>query len=145
MAPSIQGYQIIESTKDEIDWVESQIDIFNRKQIAFSGQSEIFFNYYIKDNNKIIAGINSCFYFEEILSVNVLFVKEEYRGKGIGSILLKKVEDDAMKRGAKLSHLHTFDFNNAKDFYLRHGYEIFGELNDCPRGYKHYYFKKNLI
>jgi GNAT superfamily N-acetyltransferase len=101
-------------------------------------------NYYIKDNNEIIAGINSCFYFEEVLCVNVLFVKDEYRGRGIGSLLLSKVEETAKKIGAKLSHLHTFDFNNAKEFYLQHGYEIFGVLEDCPTGYKHYYFKKTL-
>lgn len=146
MASSSQEYKIIESTKDEIDWVESQIDNFNRTQIAFKGQSEIFLNYYVKNNDAIIiAGINSCFYFEEVLCVNVLFVRDENRGEGIGSLLLKKVEEEARKKGAKLSHLHTFDFNNAKDFYLRHGYEIYGVLDDCPTGYKHYYFKKSLI
>lgn len=145
MASSSQEYKIIESTKNEIDWVESQIDSFNRTQIEFKGHSEIFFNYYVKDNDEVIAGINSCFYFEEVLCVNVLFVKDEYRGNGIGSLLLKKVEDEARKKGAKLAHLHTFDFNNAKDFYLQHGYDIYGVLDDCPTGYKHYYFKKKLI
>jgi hypothetical protein len=36
-------------------------------------------NFYVKDNDEIIAGINCCFYFGEFLYVNVLFVKGEYR------------------------------------------------------------------
>lgn len=140
----MKQWNIIESKKNELDWVENQIDLFNRNQISFSGQSEIFLNYAAKQGNEIIAGVNSCFYLEEVLYVNVLFVKEEYRAKEIGSVLLQKVEEEARKRGAKLSHLHTFDFHNAKEFYLKHGYELFGPLENCPTGYTHYYFKKSL-
>jgi len=137
-------WNIVESVKNEIDWIENQIDTFNRNQISFSGQSEIFLNYTVKQDDEIIAGVSSCFYLEEALFVNVIFVKEEYRGKGIGSVLLKKVEDEAKKRGAKLAHLQTFDFHKAKEFYLKHGYEVFGMLDDYPTGYKHYYLKKKL-
>lgn len=137
-------WNVLESTKEEIDWVENQIDQFNRHQISFTGKSEIFLNYTIKDKDTIIAGINSCFYFEEILCIGTIFVEEAYRNQGLGSILLNKVENVARTKGAKLAHLHTFDFNEAKDFYLKHGYEIFGILDDCPTGYSHYYLKKKL-
>lgn len=43
----------------------------------------------------------------------------------------------------RLIHLDTFDFQ-AKDFYLKHGDEIFGVLEDCSKGYKRYYMKKVL-
>ncbi len=140
-----QDYKIIESTKDEIDWVESQINNYNRKLLAFSGEPETSLNFYVKDNDGIIAGINCCFYFGEFLYVNVLYVKDEYRGKGFGSILLSKVEEEARKKGAKLSQLHAFEFDNVKDFYLRHGYEIYAVMDDCPAKFKQYYFKKHLI
>ena len=45
--------------------------------------------------------------------------------------------------GAYLSHLDTFDFQ-AKDFYLKHGYEIFGTLENCPPNHNRYYLKKAL-
>ena len=44
----------------------------------------------------------------------------------------------------RLIHLDTFDFQ-AKDFYLKHGYEVFGVLDDCPKGHKRYYMKKVLV
>jgi hypothetical protein len=42
-----------------------------------------------------------------------------------------------------LSHLDTFDWQT-KEFYLKHGYEVFGVLDDCPPGHKRYYMKKVL-
>ena len=32
----------------------------------------------------------------------------------------------------------------AKDLYLKHGYEIFGILEDCSSEHRQYYLKKNL-
>ncbi len=40
-----------------------------------------------------------------------------------------------------LIHLDTFDFQ-AKDFYLKHGYDIFGILDECPQKHKRYFMKK---
>lgn len=47
------------------------------------------------------------------------------------------------KNGCYLVHLDTFDFQ-AKDFYLKHGYEIFGVLADCPKEHNRYFMKKNI-
>lgn len=75
--------------------------------------------------------------------VSVIFVDEDYRDQGLGSILLNKVESEAKTLGVKLSHLDTFDFQ-AKEFYEKHGYEVFGTLDDCPEGHKRYYMRKLL-
>ncbi len=128
-----------------LHWIDSKIDAFNRNQLSFTGKHlEISMNYVIKDENVTIAGIKSCFYLEEVLSIGVLFVEEGYRYKGLGSMLLNKVEQKAKAKGAKLAHLYTFDFQ-AKDFYLKQGYDIFGVLENCPKtGHKCYYLKKSL-
>ena len=75
--------------------------------------------------------------------ISVLFVEEQYRGKGLGTLLLQHAEQKAKAMGIRIIHLDTFDFQ-AKDFYVRQGYEIFGVLDDCPKGHKRYYLKKNL-
>jgi GNAT superfamily N-acetyltransferase len=72
-----------------------------------------------------------------------LWVKEKYRKEGYGSVLLNEVEKIAKEKGCNLVHLDTFDFQ-AKDFYLKQGYEIFGVLDDCPIEHKRYYMKKNI-
>jgi GNAT superfamily N-acetyltransferase len=78
-----------------------------------------------------------------MLYVDVLFVEENHRGGQLGSLLLNKVEAEAKAIGASLSHLDTFDWQ-AKEFYLKHGYKVFGVLDDCPKGHKRYYMKKVL-
>jgi GNAT superfamily N-acetyltransferase len=136
-------YELFPATSAEAEILNDKIDAFNVQQVSFQGEAEIFKDYVVKDNSLIIAGIRSCFYLGECLSINVLFVDENHRCKGLGSLLLNKVEADAKAMGAKLCHLDTFDFQ-AKDFYIKHGYEVFGVLDDCPSGHKRYYMKKNL-
>jgi GNAT superfamily N-acetyltransferase len=62
------------------------------------------------------------------VQIESLWVDPRYRSKGYGSTLLRKVEEEAHKRGCSLIHLDTFDFQ-AKDFYLAHAYEVFGVLD----------------
>lgn len=59
-------------------------------------------------------------------------VKPEYRRKRVGSILLKTVEENLRKRGAKVCYLEARKDNAvAINFYLKHGYRVFEVL----RGY----------
>lgn len=135
---------IISSTQEESAWVTNQIDDFNALQTKTERENlEIPLNYVIKEEGMIIAGINACFYFEQILYVGELFVQENHRHRRLGSQLLNKVEEEAKKRGAMLVHLDSFDFQ-AVAFYLKKGYEIFAVLEDCPKGHKRYFMKKVL-
>ena len=138
-----QPYEFSIATPEEAEILNDKIDVFNGKQVRFSGEVETLIDYVIKDNDSIIAGIRSCFYLGKCLAINVLFVDEHHRHKGLGSLLLNKVETEAATLGARLIHLDTFDFQ-AKDFYLKYGYEIFGVLEDCPPGYNRYYMRKYL-
>lgn len=100
-------------------------------------------NFTLQVNGETIGGICSEIYLWKILYISVFFVEEKYRKQGLGTILLNKVEKEAKQFGVTLVHLDTFGFQ-AKDFYLKHGYEIFGVLDDCPKGYQRYYMKKVL-
>lgn len=131
-------------TDEESEIINTKIDEFNGQQLSYSGNVEVFKNYIIKHNDQIIAGIKSVFYLQSCLAVNVLFVDEKYRLQKLGSALLTKVETEAKAQGCKLVHLDTFDFQ-AKGFYLKHGYEVFGTLDDCPtKGHTRYYMRKKL-
>ncbi|GFP75404.1 GNAT family N-acetyltransferase [Clostridium fungisolvens] len=139
------NYVIEESTREECGLVDNGIVEYNRSKVTFTQEpSFISINRVIKGSNgEVLAGINSVLYCWNCLYVDVLWVKAEYRKEGYGSVLLKEVERAAKEKGCKLSHLDTFDFQ-AKDFYLKHGYEVFGVLDDCPAEHKRYYLKKNL-
>ncbi len=94
-------------------------------------------------DGKLMGGIQAMVVNWGILQVDLLFVFEKYRKLGIGAQLLDYVEDRARKSGCYISHLDTFDFQ-AKDFYLKHGYEIFGVLENVPKDHHRYYLRKKL-
>ena len=140
----IVSFDFMASTSVEKDFIYSAIVNNNLEQVAPTQKNHrIPFNYCFKNNEIVIAGINAEMYFWNILHISILFVDKDYRHNKLGSYLLKKVESEAKQMGATLVHLDTFDFQ-AKDFYLKHGYEIFGILEDCPPGHKRYYLKKTL-
>jgi GNAT superfamily N-acetyltransferase len=137
-------FDIYPATPEEAEFIDNKIVEFNNNKVPYTQkQTLILKNYVIKDQGKIVAGINAVIYNWNILYIAILFVNESHRGKKLGSILLRKVENDAKTMGAALAHLDTFDFQ-AKDFYIKHGYEIFGVLEDCPPNHKRYYLKKTL-
>ncbi|CZP96040.1 Acetyltransferase (GNAT) family [Legionella pneumophila] len=137
------AYELSPATNGEAEALNDKINAFVAQQFSFHGDTEVLKDYVIKENSLIIAGVRSCFYLGECLAINVLFVDENHRLKGLGALLLNQVEADARAMGAKLSHLDTFNLQ-AKDFYLKHGYKIFGILEDCPTGHKRYFMKKIL-
>jgi GNAT superfamily N-acetyltransferase len=134
------------SSEKEAQFVDDKIVAFNKSHAPFTQTNDfIRLNFHIKDKSGlVIAGINSLMYCWGMLYIDVLFVDENQRGQQLGSLLLSKVEAEARSMGANLSHLDTFDWQ-AKDFYIKHGYEIFGVLDDCPPGHKRYYMKKSLF
>lgn len=135
---------IVPASADEAEFIDDKIVAFNKKAVPFTQeQTPIFKNYIFKENGRVIAGINAFIYHWGVLYIDVIFVDEEFRGQKLGAKLLDQVEEEARLMGASLSHLDTFDFQ-AKDFYLKQGYEIFGELNDCPPGHTRFYLKKIL-
>lgn len=77
------------------------------------------------------------------LFVSALWVADEYRGTGIGAALVRQAEAEAIRRGCIGIYLDTFSFQ-ARPFYERLGFEVFGELTDCPTGGARYYLSKRL-
>ncbi len=136
---------IFVSSEKETQFIDNNIVAFNRRHVPFTQDNDfVSLNFHIKNESGfVVAGINSLMYCWGMLYIDALIVDENYRGLQLGSRLLNKIETDAKAMGARLSHLDTFDWQ-AKDFYLKRGYEIFGILDNCPPGHKRYYLKKVL-
>jgi len=77
------------------------------------------------------------------LHITMLWVHESVRGQGFGARLLAAVEGYALGHGCTDAYLSTFDFQ-APEFYRVRGYQSFGELEDCPRGYAYHFMRKRL-
>lgn len=135
-------FNILKSSESDVDYIDNTLGEFNKNQVQYTSKMDFIpLNYHIKDQNGlIIAGINafSCW---QMVYISELYVTEAYRHQGIGSIFINKIEEEARARGAIVSHTDTFDWQ-AKDFYLKHGYEVFGVIENCPPGHKRFFLKK---
>jgi GNAT superfamily N-acetyltransferase len=73
--------------------------------------------------------------------VEMIFVPEEYRGRGAGTALMRAAENAAQARGCVGIRLDTFTFQ-APEFYEKLGYSEFGRLKNFPPGHERiFYFK----
>lgn len=139
----MSNYIIRESNEEESELIVDKIVEYNLSKVPIIQESSfIWINRVIVDTyGDIIVGINSKMYCWNCLYIDVLWVKEEYRKEGLGSKILNEIEKVAKDKGCYLIHLDTFDFQ-AKDFYIKHGYDLFGILDECPQRHKRYFMKK---
>ncbi len=138
------SYRLELNAPNAYNIIDQKLFAFNKSCVPATQKPEVInLNFTIKNGDEVIAGICADVYIWKILYISVFFVEEDYRHQGLGTILLNNVEEKAKQSGATLSHLDTFDWQ-AKNFYLNHDYEVFGILDDCPKGHKRYYMKKIL-
>ncbi len=98
---------------------------------------------FLRDNQNNIVGGLLGETFWGWLHIGILWVSEDLRGKGYGRDMLASAEKEAVKRGAHAVFLDTMDWQ-ALEFYQKHGYTIYGQLEDFPVGHIRYYLKKSL-
>jgi ribosomal protein S18 acetylase RimI-like enzyme len=77
------------------------------------------------------------------LHVSVVWVDERCRGQGLGTQLVNAMEAEAIRRGCGGAYLDTFSYQ-ARPFYEKLGYEVFGTLEDYPAGHQRFYMRKKL-
>jgi hypothetical protein len=53
------------------------------------------------------------------------------------------IEGAAEERGCERAHLDTFSYQ-ARPFYEKLGYRVFGELEDYPPGHTRFFLRKQL-
>lgn len=77
------------------------------------------------------------------LFVELLAVPEEHRGGGYGKSLMQRGEEIARADGCIGIWLDTYEFQ-ARGFYEKLGFDIFGTLDDHPIGQKRYFLQKRF-
>ena len=98
---------------------------------------------FVRDDAGVVQGGLMGHYLWEWLYVDKFWLSDEARGMGLGRDVMAQAEAWAVALGARWSHLNTLDFQ-ALAFYERHGYAVFGVLEDYPPGGKRYYLRKTL-
>ena len=77
------------------------------------------------------------------LYIDQLFLPAALRRDGSGTKLMRMAEEEGLRRGCHTAWLDTFDFQ-ARPFYERLGYTVFGTLEGEPPAFPRYFMKKKL-
>jgi GNAT superfamily N-acetyltransferase len=75
------------------------------------------------------------------LHMDTLYVPDALRGQGIGARLVRMAEEEAIRRGCLGAWLDTFSFQ-ARGFYERLGYRVFGTIENQPPGHARHFLQK---
>ncbi len=94
------------------------------------------------EHGEIVGGIRANAYWNYCI-IELLWLSEEVRGSGVGSQLMAQAELYANEKGFRYIRTESVDFQ-AKPFYEKLGYRVFGELPDYPKGHTTYCLVKEL-
>jgi len=98
---------------------------------------------FMRDEEGRVVGGTTANIFGGWVYISLLWVEDSLRNQGHGTELLHRLEEEAMRLGCQYAHLDTYSFE-AKPFYERLGYKVFGVLENYPEGHCKYFLKKRL-
>lgn len=94
------------------------------------------------DDGALVAGLSG-FTWGGYGMIEWLFVRDDQRGTGLGTRLVRAAEDEATRRGCVVMRVNTHTFQ-APDFYARLGYGVIGSSDDTPVGHGEIFYAKRL-
>jgi GNAT superfamily N-acetyltransferase len=114
---------------------------FNREATGIEDDVEL--SAFVRDaDGRLAAGIYG-WIFGATGEVALIWVREDQRGEGFGSRLLKAFEEKAAEMGCGQMVIRTHSFQGP-GFYRRHGYEEVAAVDDYPAGHSWQVFRKPL-
>ena len=87
----------------------------------------------------LVAGIDW-----DWLYIELLWVDAAQRGLGVGTALMNGAEEQAVKAGITRAHTTTASFQ-ARPFYERRGYTVFGTLEGKPQNHTLFFLKHEAL
>ena len=143
----MENLKIRRSARKDSERIENLVKEYNFKLVppadGFCDEEEMICKKISDNDGNMIAGCVGYISPWGCLYVDDLWVDERYRRQELGSHLLQAAEEIAVNRGCYLSYLGTGDFQ-AKPFYLKHGYALYGTVLNEPVGHESFELFKRL-
>lgn len=124
MKSESRSFECVEPDTDAYADYSSRFGEYKKDASGWDVQT---FSLGLRDGAPIIAGGRGHIYLGA-LEIRGLWVDDDLRGTGIGSDLLKAIEQEACARGATKAMLYTYSWQ-AETFYWSHAYEEFSRFD----------------
>jgi GNAT superfamily N-acetyltransferase len=128
-------------TPEDLRAVVDGVRVFNHEAIG-QGPPRSIACFLRDDAGQIVGGAVGDLWGRSV-HIGGMWVAAEHRGKGYGSALLTAVEKYAASQGHALCYLETTSFQ-ARPFYEKLGYQVFGELPGIDEGATLFFLQKEL-
>ena len=130
-----------EANRQIIDLITTGLTLYNQHLNPDPTEGALTLSVESDDGVTIAGLLGSSAY--EWMRIDILWVHEKHRRKGIGEVLMAKAEQIGRERGCMGVHLDTHTFQ-APRFYEKLGYTIFGKLPNYPGPNDRIYYWKPL-
>ena len=137
-------YEILDGNEEDVEYICDQLDDgFNAKHIEIKHPYIKINRKLVNQDGKVVAAIMAGVGEVDVAWIWKIWVDEEYRHQGLGTLLLKHFEKVAKQKGAtKINSEEIYDWN--VDFFLKAGYKVSGALPDFPKGHTCYLIDKDI-
>ena len=133
--------KIVDLNEKQSEHLDNMLDEYDFSFIKFKLDGDVEIG--IMDEGQLVAGLLATMTVYKIMYVSSVFVKEEYRRKGLGTLLMREMEKRAKDLGANMIRLDTFEWQG-KGFYEALGYEQVGQYTNDEDGFSEYFFLKRI-
>jgi GNAT superfamily N-acetyltransferase len=130
-----------QACSSDVAWLNARLYEFNAR--AAGGNDFLPVQIFLRDSSGGLHGGLLGWTLWSWLHIDALWVNEDQRGQGHGLRLIAAAERAARMRGCTLAEVDTFSFQ-ARGFYERAGYTVFGTLPGIGGRFERYYLSREL-
>ena len=138
-------YELLDGSKEDAEYICDQLDEgYNKEHLEIKHDYIKINRKLINQDGKVVAAIMAGVTEIDTGWIWKIWVDEDYRQQGLGTLLLKHFEKKAKEKGAtKIISEEIYDWNVG--FFVKAGYQVAGELKDLPKGHTFYIVEKDLL
>ncbi len=123
------------------DYVRDRLSLYNA---GVTGRSDYYpVNIFLRGEHDEVLGGLLGYVWSDWLYVSILWVDDGLRGQGHATKMMDAAEAYAREHKCHSAMLDTHSFQ-ARPFYEKRGYEVFGTLDNYPAVHKKFFLKKKL-
>ena len=136
-------HEILDGDEEDGEYIDDELYEYNL-QFINPKHDYIKINRKLVDKNgKVVAAIMAGVSNVDAGWIWKIWVDEEHRHQGLGSLLIKHFEKKAKEKGAtKIIAEEIYDWNVG--FFLKNGYRVAGKLPDLPENHTYFVVDKDL-
>lgn len=135
-----ERYEVKDGTEEDGELIEDGLVAHNASFMPFKHEWIRLNNKFVDEDGRMIAGVAAGVGGWDFCFISGLWVEEAYRGRGLGSALLRETERLAKENGAYMVLAEAYDWNLA--YFKERGYRVLGALEGLPKGHCYYELKK---